>query len=165
MSTIGNEPSADQRQRLNDALRAYGEAYAQLGRAFAASTGLHSTDATALLEILRAEEEGEPLSPARLGDRIGLTSGATSTLLNRLEDVGHIVRSRVHTDRRIVTLHSTPGVHATADAFFQPLDDRFASAVAAYTPEALDQFIAILGQLYETMESYRSERDRDMRRG
>lgn len=69
------------------------------------------------MEILAAEGRGQPLTPARLAARIALTPGATSTLLNRLEDAGHVVRTREHTDRRIVILHSTRTVHETADAF------------------------------------------------
>ncbi|MFE4463735.1 hypothetical protein ACFRCR_01335, partial [Oerskovia sp. NPDC056781] len=34
-----------------------------------------------------------------------------------VRETGHIVRSRIHSDRRIVTLHSTPGVQTTAEAF------------------------------------------------
>lgn len=159
MDTEANDPHAQQRTQMSDALRAYGESYAQLARTFAASVGLHSTDATALIEILRAEDQGAPLSPARLADRIGLTSGATSTLLNRLEDAGHIKRSRIHTDRRLVTLHSTPGIHATADDFFDPLSKRIAAVTAAYDPELLDQVVTLLDRLHETMDSYKTDRE------
>ncbi|MGR0161105.1 MarR family transcriptional regulator [Paenarthrobacter nitroguajacolicus] len=143
-----------QLERVNDALRAYGATYGELARQFAASEGLHSTDAVALIEILAAEERGTPLSPAKLGDKIGLTAGATSTLLNRLELAGHIIRSRVHADRRVVTLHSTPGVQVIADAFFQPLGERIAKVMAHHSTERLVKFENMLGELTETMESY-----------
>ncbi|GAB3574437.1 hypothetical protein GCM10027406_04480 [Leifsonia lichenia] len=142
------------RERLNEALRAYGASYAELAREFAASEGLHSTDAVALIEILAAEERGTPLSPARLSDRIGLTAGATSTLLNRLELAGHIVRSREHADRRIVTLHSTPNIQTIADAYFHPLGDRIAEVMARHPPELLEKFETLLGDLRGAMEAY-----------
>lgn len=148
------DAAANPHERLNDALRAYGASYSELAREFAASEGLHSTDAVALIEILSAEDRGAPLSPARLSDRIGLTAGATSTLLNRLEAAGHVVRSRVHTDRRIVTLHSTPNVQEIADTFFDPLGDRIAAVLADYPPELLTQFERLLGDLRTTMEEY-----------
>lgn len=146
--------AADQYERLNEALRAYGASYSELAREFAASEGLHSTDAVALIEILAAEDRGTPLSPARLSDRIGLTAGATSTLLNRLEAAGHVERSRVHADRRIVTLHSTPNVQEIADTFFDPLGQRIAAVLADYPPELLAQFERLLGDLRTTMEEY-----------
>lgn len=71
--------------------------------------------------------------PARLSERIGLSFGATSTLLNRLEAVRHMTRHRGHADRRIVTLHSTSTVHAIADRFFDPLDERIQEALAGYS--------------------------------
>ena len=88
-------------------LQAYGANFTELSRRFAAWQGLHSTDAAALLEISAAENRGDPLSPARLGQRISLSSGATTALLNRLEAAGHLVRTREHSDRRVVTLHTT----------------------------------------------------------
>jgi DNA-binding MarR family transcriptional regulator len=115
---------------------------------------LHSTDATALIEILAAEERGTPLTPARLSERIGLSFGATSTLLNRLEAVGHVTRSRVHADRRIVTLHSTAGVQAIAEKFFDPLGHRMALAMDEFPSALLADFEKLLNALRSTMESY-----------
>ncbi|PWJ26325.1 DNA-binding MarR family transcriptional regulator [Branchiibius hedensis] len=150
---------SDRLHRVHQALRAYGESYLHMGKAFAASGGLYSTDAAAMLEILQAEEAGNPLSPARLGERIGLSSGATSTLLNRLEDAGHIVRNRGHADRRAVTLHSTRGIHATAEAFFGPLEARINAVLASRSGDDLDEFTRLLEQLQQTLDSYRAEQD------
>lgn len=77
------EGVAARRERLMEGLRIYGGHYAELSRRFAAWLGLHSTDAVAVLEIAAAEERGTPLSPARLSERIALSTGATTALLNR----------------------------------------------------------------------------------
>ena len=144
----------DHRESLMDGLRGYEAVSTELSRRFAASLGLHSTDASALLAILDAEERGESLSPARLSERIGLTSGATSSLLNRLEEVGHIERSRVHSDRRVVTLHSTPDVQKIAGAFFEPLQGQLDAMMNAYPDELLQQFEEFLSDLRSTMDAY-----------
>ncbi|WGW10938.1 MarR family transcriptional regulator [Saxibacter everestensis] len=157
MHTEDDKEVRDQRDRLMEGLRTYGRTYAELGRRFAASLGLHSTDASALLEILAAEERGTPLSPARLSERIALTAGATSSLLNRLEASGHIVRTRVHTDRRVVTLQSTPGMHGVADEFFEPLAGRLNAMMGAYPMELLGQFESFLTELRVTMDTYAQE--------
>lgn len=151
--------------RVSEALRRYGDGYGQLARRFAASTGLHSTDAAALIEILAAEQLGTPLSPVHLSERIGLTSGATSALLNRLEEAGHIVRRRGHADRRIVSLHSTPGVQATADGFFDPLGDRTSAVMARYPLDTLSQLERLLDELHEVMSGYATENDSTEWRG
>lgn len=140
-----------------EALRAYGATYAQVARAFAAHAGLHSTDAAAMIEILGAEERGTPLSPARLSDQIGLSFGATSTLLNRLEAVGHVSRSRTQADRRVVTLHSTPEVQRLADEFFEPLGRRLGTLLAAHSPAFLAEFSALLMSLRDATDEHISE--------
>jgi DNA-binding MarR family transcriptional regulator len=153
-----------QRERIMTGLRAYGRAFGELGRLFASGLGLHSTDAVALVEIIAAEERGEPLSQSALSQRIGLTTGATSSLLSRLERCGHITRSRVHDDRRVVTLHSTPEVHRTVDQFFDPLSARLDEMTAMYPREVLDQIERFLGELCATTDGYIAERSADPNR-
>jgi MarR family transcriptional regulator, organic hydroperoxide resistance regulator len=142
---------------VTDALHSYGATHAQVARAFAAHAGLHSTDATAMIEILGAEERGTPLSPAKLSDQIGLSFGATSTLLNRLEAVGHVTRSRTQADRRVVTLHSTPEVQRLAAEFFEPLGRRLGALLASHSPAFLAEFAALLMALRDATDEYVSE--------
>ncbi|MEV5201113.1 MarR family transcriptional regulator [Streptomyces sp. NPDC053720] len=150
---------AEQRERLMESLRIYGGHYAELSRRFASWLGLHSTDATAVLEIAAAEERGTPLSPARLSERISLSTGATTALLNRLEAAGHITRAREHSDRRIVTLRSGGHIQERADEFFGPLAHRLDAAMSHYPPQFLDQFEAFVADLNATMDSHLSEQD------
>jgi DNA-binding MarR family transcriptional regulator len=143
-----------QREQLIQGLRAFGSTQTELGRLFARSRRMHTTDAAAIVEILTAEDHGQPLTPARLAERIGLSTGATSTLLNRLEAAGHILRSREHSDRRIVTLHSTPAIHAAADAFFAPLTGQLEAAMDAYSANDLKLVNDVVHRLRTTMAVY-----------
>ncbi|MEV6473990.1 MULTISPECIES: MarR family transcriptional regulator [unclassified Streptomyces] len=151
---------AEQRERLIESLRAYGGHFAELSRLFADWLGLHSTDAAALLEIAAAEERGSPLSPARLSERILLSPSATTALLNRLEQAGHIVRSREHTDRRVISLRSSAYVQERADAFFRPLGVRLDAVMAGHPPDVLAGFEALLADLSTSMDAYIAERTR-----
>lgn len=128
--------STDVRTRVLGDLLAFSANQSDRGRAFARHMKMRATDSAAIVEILRAEERGQPLTPARLGERIGMTSGATTILLNRLEDAGHVTRMRGHSDRRIVTLHSAEAVHAEATAFFEPERGRILELMDQY--EAAD---------------------------
>ncbi|MEV7374033.1 MarR family transcriptional regulator [Streptomyces sp. NPDC090301] len=150
---------AEQRERLMESLRIYGGHYAELSRRFAAWLGLHSTDATAVLEIAAAEERGTPLSPARLSERISLSTGATTALLNRLEAAGHITRAREHSDRRIVTLRSGGHIQERADEFFGPLAHRLDATMAHYPPRLLEEFEAFIADLNATMTGHLTEGD------
>ncbi|MEU2682265.1 MarR family transcriptional regulator [Streptomyces sp. NPDC007107] len=149
---------AAQRERLMEGLRAYGGHYAELSRRFAAWLGLHSTDATAVLEIASAEERGTPLSPARLSERIALSTGATTALLNRLETAGHITRTREHSDRRVITLRSGPHIQERADEFFGPLAHRLDATMAHYPPDLLARFESFVTDLNSTMDAHLADR-------
>ncbi|WP_328303941.1 MarR family transcriptional regulator [Streptomyces sp. NBC_00435] len=140
-----------------EGLRTYGGHYTELGRRFAAWLGLHSTDATAVLEIAAAEERGTPLSPARLSERIPLSTGATTALLNRLEAAGHVTRTREHSDRRVVTLRAGSHVQERADEFFGPLGHRLDAAMAHYPPELLERFASFVADLNATMDAHLAE--------
>ncbi len=149
---------------LLDGLRGFGANYTEFTRRFANWLGLHSTDATALVEILYAEDAGSPLSPARLAERIALTSGATTNLLNRLEGLGYVVRTREHTDRRVVTLRSSAGIQGPAREFFAPFSAGLAALVAEYPPEEIERFESFLGHLRSTMDDLLAEEARDTAR-
>lgn len=94
-----------------------------------------------------------------MGERISLSSGATTALLNRLEQAGHIVRSREHTDRRVVTLHSSTRIQELADEFFGPLAVRLDAMMSAYPAELLEQIEGFLGHLRTTMEAHLSQQN------
>ena len=156
----GQDAAVRQRERIIDGLRAYASGQSELGREFARRSRLHVTDSAAIVAILRAEERGRPLTPARLAEKIGLTSGATSILLNRLEDAGHITRVRGHADRRIVTLHSTSAVHESADAFFEPLHLRLLALMERYPPDQLDLIEEFVTEMRSTVDDHTRVRDR-----
>lgn len=95
-----------------EALRAWAVGYTEMNQNLARWTGLPTSDANALGHVTWADESGAPLSPALLSRRIGMTSGATTVLLDRLERAGLLVRSRESADRRRVTLRpSEEGRH------------------------------------------------------
>jgi len=149
----------EQRERVMNGFIAFASAQNEMGREFARGIHMHTTDSAAILAIINAEERGKPLTPVRLADLIGLTTGATSVLLNRLEDAGHVIRARGHADRRMVTLHSTPSVHETADAFYQPLSDRFDTMMNEYSPDELRLVEKFVTDMRATMDTYIDELD------
>ncbi|MEV4098339.1 MarR family winged helix-turn-helix transcriptional regulator [Streptosporangium saharense] len=164
MGEATGEGVAARRERLMEELRIYGGHYAELSRRFAAWLGLHSTDATAVLEIAAAEERGTPLSPARLSERVSLSTGATTALLNRLEAAGHITRTREHSDRRVVTLRGGAHIQERADEFFGPLARRLDAAMSHYPPEFLERFESFVADLNSTMDAHLTEPDTTPRR-
>jgi DNA-binding MarR family transcriptional regulator len=105
----------------------------RLGRTFAERHGLHVTDWTALLAVLQGERAGTPLTPGELGVRLGMSSGATTAVLDRLERGGHVRRVRDERDRRRLTLHRADNAPALIAAFFDPLEAAMDAIVLGYT--------------------------------
>lgn len=63
--------------------------------------GMHPTDFRCLGYLYL---KGEPVSPGDIISHLGLTSGAGTALLDRLESAGYITRSRHPEDRRSVLI-------------------------------------------------------------
>ena len=120
-----------------EALRDWAVGFAELNQHMAAWMGLPGSDANALGQIVWAAESGEPLSPARLARRLGMTSGATTILLNRLEGAGLIGRTREHADRRRVTLRPSETGRERARAFTAFASTEIAATLRTHGAEEL----------------------------
>jgi DNA-binding MarR family transcriptional regulator len=132
-------------RRLGD----WAVSFAELSRHLAAWTGLPGSDADALGHIVRAAEEDRPLSPAELSRRIGMTSGATTALLNRLEAAGHIRRSREHDDRRRVTLRPEPDAREQVRGFLAVAGTEIAAVLQDTSAEDLRRVAAFIARITE----------------
>ncbi|WP_425412542.1 MarR family winged helix-turn-helix transcriptional regulator [Lentzea jiangxiensis] len=88
-----------------------------------------------------------PLSPAQLSRQIGMTTGATTILLNRLEAAGHITRSRESADRRRVTLRPTPAARDRAQEFIGRAGAEIAEVLRTTSPEDLEVVATFLQRM------------------
>jgi DNA-binding MarR family transcriptional regulator len=125
------------REEIVNLMRSYSVEAQHVGHAFAERHGLHPTDLQALIAVMHAEGRGDPLTPGRLGQAIGLSSGATTAAIDRLERAGHLRRSRESTDRRVVHLrYGEPGM-ALALEFFGPLGKRTDKVMGGFSDAEL----------------------------
>jgi DNA-binding MarR family transcriptional regulator len=127
----------------------------RLAHGFAGEHGLHATDVQALAAILDAEE---PMTPGRLREYLGLSSGAVTACVDRLERAGHIRRVRESADRRVVHLRYAPDARETARAYFRPLAEATASARSRFSEEELSVVMRFLDSLNEELALLRSPR-------
>ena len=115
--------------------------------------GIHRND----LRALNLLEEG-PLSPRIIGDRIGLTSGSVTALLDRLEKAGFVERRPSKTDRRSIEVEITPRRHAEigllyrqcADILMQTFGDQQGDQLKV-SAEVLSTFATAMEQVAETL--------------
>lgn len=125
----------------------------RLVHGFAGEHGLHATDVLALAAILDAPE---PLTPGRLREHLGLTSGAVTACLDRLERAGHVRRVRESPDRRVVHLHYVPDARSAARAHFRPLADVTASVRSRFTEDELSVVLRFLSAMNDQLATVRS---------
>ncbi|PZE25671.1 MULTISPECIES: MarR family winged helix-turn-helix transcriptional regulator [unclassified Curtobacterium] len=152
MSEVTPQPTG--REQIIASFLGFSAAQNELMRLFARQNQMHSTDAAAVVQIIEHEDRGRPLTPARLAERIGLSPGATSILLSRLETAGFVERTREVADRRVVTLRSTKAINDAADAYFQPLARQLDDAFGAFTPDEIDVLSRAAARLQSVLETY-----------
>ena len=116
--------------------------------AFAALHRLHDTDAQALTRVLIAQEQGTPVTAGMLAEELGLTTGAITGVVDRLERAGHLSRVRDERDRRKVLLQYSSEGRALAEAFFTPVRQRSEVVMDQFSPtelEVIRRYLAATG--------------------
>ncbi|MFF9011951.1 MarR family winged helix-turn-helix transcriptional regulator [Streptomyces sp. NPDC014870] len=132
--------------------RTHGE-MSRLVHGFALAQGLHPTDVQALGIIL---DSPQPLTPGRLREQLGLTSGAVTACLDRLEKAGHIRRSRESTDRRVVHVRYVESARAVARQYFLPLAEATAGALDRFDDRELATALRFLSALNDELAAVRA---------
>jgi DNA-binding MarR family transcriptional regulator len=150
---------AEGHQALSEALRAFAVEVEQYIHAAGGVEAIHRTDLSALSHAMDAAAEGNQLTPGELAARMSLSPSATTSMLDRLEAAGHVVRSRTSSDRRLVTVTATAKARETGYRIFFPLASAFESVMEGYTPEQLELVERFLTEITDATRSARSSAD------
>lgn len=140
---------------ITNDLRRYSVDAQHIGHAFAGLHGLNATDLHALIAVMDAELVGDPITPGRLGERLNLSSGSVTALIDRLERAGHIRRDRDTADRRKVFLHYADRGAELARSFFAPLGRRTDDVMARYTDAELEVVHRFMTDMVASMREHR----------
>ncbi|MER7212903.1 MarR family transcriptional regulator [Streptosporangium sp. NPDC000239] len=97
--------------------------------------GLNTTDLTCLGHIMGAGRQ--PISAGELAERAGLTTGAVTGVLNRLEQAGYARRQADPADRRRVLVVADTSAAARVAAVYEPFYRRLSDLFADYTPDEI----------------------------
>jgi len=132
-----------------------GEAYAKmralsteidrLDQAAADRFGLNRTDMRAL-DILT----NGPLAPSALAQRLGITTGGLTSVVDRLEKAGYVRRRNDPRDRRRQVVETTDATAARGREVFQGLVEATTQFLSTYTDEQLlliNDFLTRMGHL------------------
>jgi len=123
-------------------LRRFQGLSASFFRAAAARSGMTVTD----LHVLELLESGGPATAGQLADLTGLTTGAITGMLNRLEEAGRVRRERDPTDGRRVIVRLVAGmdVGRASGATLASLGMAWEDLASRYDEEQLAVILAFL---------------------
>lgn len=110
--------------------------------------GVSATDEKCLDLAMRA---GGPLTAGRIAELSGLSTGAVTGVIDRLERAGYVRRTRDLHDRRKVLVEITVPDEATFAHLFQGALESLEQVLAQFTPEELE----VLERYYKlTIDSF-----------
>jgi len=106
-------------------------------QAVAERLGVHSTD----IETMDLLHIYGPMTAGQLAEHAGLTSGATTRLIDRLERAGFVRRRQDPDDRRRVIIEPSWEQAGVIMACFEGVGRRMGELWASYSPEELATII------------------------
>jgi DNA-binding MarR family transcriptional regulator len=141
---------------LRRALHRYGLERDRLRSALARATGLTPND----LDALEYLEANGPQTQRELGDRLLLTSGGVTVLVDRLEAGRWVRRTKHPTDRRAVLVELAP---TSPTAHLEPIERYHAAIEAAARKLAADERSAA-GRFLDAAADRAGETTEELRR-
>ncbi|TPG37486.1 MarR family transcriptional regulator [Mycobacterium hodleri] len=127
----------------------------KVSSAFVARHRMHATDMNTLIHLFVAHRHGHPVTAGSLGDELGLTSGAVTAVVDRLERAGTLRRVRDQQDRRRVWLETTTAGRRLAEQYFAPVRARSDEVMDQFTNGELDTISRYLGATAQAMAAHR----------
>jgi DNA-binding MarR family transcriptional regulator len=127
---------ADLLERLDETLRKVGAQSVLMSDTVGRLVGLNSTD----LECLDLLYLAGPITAGRLAEHTGLTTGAITAVIDRLERAGFVRRTRDPRDRRRVLVVASP----RSLQRIEPLYRRLAARTAALNEQYNDRQLAVV---------------------
>ncbi len=117
----------------------------------AAFMGVNRTD----LRCMDIVDRAGRVSAGELARESGLSSGAVTTVIDRLEAVGYVRRVRDDADRRRVLVELTDEARRRAGEVWGPIAEDAGRMLAAYDEEQLRFVLDFLGEAVDFLERHR----------
>lgn len=147
----GRERARVDAEELSWALRAVVRASVEVDRALAGRLELRPLDYAAVNHVMTSPH---PLGPAELSERLGISTGSATELVDRLEAAGHLRRDRHPTDRRRVALTPTDGAVGQVLRTLGPLLADLDALARDFTPAEQDAIRRFLGRAEQRLLDY-----------
>jgi DNA-binding MarR family transcriptional regulator len=134
-------------QELEHAVRKSSALGVIFGQTVANSVGVSSSDLECL-DFLNIEGR---VTAGRLAELTGLTTGAITGLVDRMEKAGFVRRERDEEDRRKVYIAIVPEALGKVGRYYEPLQKAVTKNWEAYSDAELKLILRFMSEGYETM--------------
>jgi DNA-binding MarR family transcriptional regulator len=135
-------------ERLSLAIRASQNTSEAFDEAVAARIGINRTD----MRCLDVLGQRGPLTAGQLAEAMHLSTGAITTLVDRLERAGYARRLRDTVDRRRVLVELDPDTERSAMQYYMPLLEETVRLLEDHTDEEVALMIDFLERGREMVE-------------
>jgi DNA-binding MarR family transcriptional regulator len=142
----------ERRQGVDSVVRALRRVNFQgsiFGQSVAIRLGLSESDIDALELLI----DTGAATAGRLADVMGLTSGAVTRVIDRLEQAGYVRRTTDPADRRRVVIEVVPERIATVESLLASLEQAFAKEAGRYSPAELETINAFLSRMADLTQT------------
>jgi DNA-binding MarR family transcriptional regulator len=139
-------------EELLDSVRALYGAIDRFDQRLCQSIGIDRSS----LKAINAMESGD-VSPKHLSQVLGLTSGAVTALLDRLEDAGHVKRHFPKDDRRRRDASLSKKTRALAASHYEKLAKNIMQRFREHPSQKLRQTVQSLKALVDAFDNSKNE--------
>jgi DNA-binding MarR family transcriptional regulator len=136
--------------RLSAAVERYQASVDDFDREVARLLGVNETDLRCLEILIRDVPEA---TPRLLADRLGLSTGSVTSMLDRLEKAGYVTRSPHPSDRRKLIVRVTGTAAGRAWELMEPLLAEGNQLLARYSAEELDLITGFLVRTHDLQQA------------
>jgi DNA-binding MarR family transcriptional regulator len=152
MARVKTPPRSQLLQTLSDEARQFSTATVMLHAAIAERLGLNITDHKAADLLIR---QG-PMTAGEMAELTGLTTGAVTGIIDRLEAAGFARRERDPDDRRrvIVRIAMKPNIERRVGQLFGPLSVAMAELAESYSDKDLGMILEFMRRARERSTEY-----------
>ena len=130
---------------LDEAIRKVGAQAVLISDLVATRVGINSTD----LECLDLLQLNGPITAGQMSAQSGLTSGATTAMIDRLERAGYVRRRRDADDRRVVKLEVLAHCGSHIAPLYEPIQKDLEKLHARYSNRELAIVVRYLTEALE----------------
>jgi len=148
-----NSPKIDLKKRALNAIRDYGVHLTQFRNSMSEWAGLNVTD----MECLRFLFFKSISTPSELARHTGLTSGAATAMLDRLEKAGLIERRPNPDDRRGTLIVPAKSSAETAASWFESARKAQDELISSYSEEELEIIADVFERFAKLWEQEREK--------